>query len=545
MKTIFKIGVVVGATVGGVFGEYRPVPPTLAEILSHKPSITRDFFLTEYIRTAGNPGTAFKAYKGVKRKRLRHFRMLAKRFPTQFLAPYQCVDVRPSYLRKVDPGCILEGGLSYQTLYKLKKSDKLYLLQKLPKFSQIAQLLQILLTRDYQKILNSNRWTSFFLRHYPYFLKPVFPKIDWNRHIKDVYGVIHTTAIYGTPFYAKFFSQLNQAIVQHTPDKVKWDLALIAIRQNKIPRAIALLKSIKKPNPKYLFWLYLLTKDKKYLQRVARFNRLNFYTLYAYEAVGKRFKLITKVNHNSVKNPRFNQFDPWSVADFKRYLWQIKENPAKLKELAAQLDSSKSFALKAVVLDRLYNFNRNYFLIPWGLYRDKNLSFRAFVYGIARQESRFIPGEVSTSYALGVMQVMPFLVRHYRGNIYNQFDYRENVQLGVKELKMLFKALKNPLFVAYAYNGGIGFVKRRVLPKFRWVGRFEPFLSMELVPKSESRHYGKIVLANYIIYQQLFGNKKITLHKWLAQQRAQALRKRVSYHSREVAAAQVWDRVFQ
>jgi len=106
-------------------------------------------------------------------------------------------------------------------------------------------------------------------------------------------------------------------------------------------------------------------------------------------------------------------------------------------------------------------------------------------------------------------------VRSMKGNIFKQFDYKQNITLGVKHLKWLFSKLKNPLMVAYAYNGGIGFVKRKVLPNFHYKGKYEPFLSMELVPYDESREYGKRVLTNYIIYSHIFGDKNLTLHKLL------------------------------
>ena len=112
------------------------------------------------------------------------------------------------------------------------------------------------------------------------------------------------------------------------------------------------------------------------------------------------------------------------------------------------------------------------------------------------------------------MQMMPFLVRNMKGNVFKQFDYDENVKLSVKHQKWLFKQLKDPLMVAYAYNGGIGFVKRKVLNYFKYKGEFEPFLSMELVPYDESREYGKKVIANYVIYSKIF-NSPITLHQLL------------------------------
>ena len=72
-------------------------------------------------------------------------------------------------------------------------------------------------------------------------------------------------------------------------------------------------------------------------------------------------------------------------------------------------------------------------------------------------------------------------------------------------LDYLEKYLSNPVFIAYAYNGGIGFTKRMLqkgdlFNKNSVYKKYEPFLSMELVPYAESRNYAKKVLSNYIIY---------------------------------------------
>ena len=67
---------------------------------------------------------------------------------------------------------------------------------------------------------------------------------------------------------------------------------------------------------------------------------------------------------------------------------------------------------------------------------------------------------------------------------------------------------KHPLFVAYAYNGGPGALRRTLEKKrlFLKNRNYEPWLSLELIPSEETRFYGMKVLANYIIYQQLLGN---------------------------------------
>ena len=79
-------------------------------------------------------------------------------------------------------------------------------------------------------------------------------------------------------------------------------------------------------------------------------------------------------------------------------------------------------------------------------------------------------------------------------------------------LDYLQSKLDSVLFIAYAYNGGIGFTNRMLARQDMFKNdKFEPFLSMELVPYEESRIYGKKVLANYIVYQHLLnGNIRIS-----------------------------------
>lgn len=263
-----------------------------------------------------------------------------------------------------------------------------------------------------------------------------------------------------------------------------------------------------KKTSKVDFWLWQLTKKQKYFNVLLNRSRMNLYTLWIYEIANKRPFIKRKIIYNSVKNPKYDETNPWDVL---RFFDDFKKTKNFFK-FAKQLDNSKTEALKAIVLDKAFHFKINIFITP-KIYEDKNLSFKSFVYAIARQESNFIPAMVSRSYALGTMQIMPFLVRQMKGNVFNQFDYNENIKLGAKHLKWLFSKLNDPLMVAYAYNGGIGFVKRRVIPKFKYNGEYEPFFSMELVPIDESREYGKKVITNFVIYSHIFGDKNMSLHK--------------------------------
>ena len=86
------------------------------------------------------------------------------------------------------------------------------------------------------------------------------------------------------------------------------------------------------------------------------------------------------------------------------------------------------------------------------------------------------------------------------------FDPYVAISYANQHMNYLNKSLYHPLFVAYAYNGGIGFTRRSIRKKNLFKkGIYEPYLSMELIDSIEARDYGKKVLANYVIYANLLG----------------------------------------
>ena len=133
---------------------------------------------------------------------------------------------------------------------------------------------------------------------------------------------------------------------------------------------------------------------------------------------------------------------------------------------------------------------------------------QVLIYSIARQESHFIPSAVSFSSAQGVMQIMPFLSYDISKklnedyNVYEQFIPEKNIKYGSIHLDTLMNQFdNNPLFIAYAYNGGAGYTRNQLKKGlFKEKSKYEPFLSMEMISYTETREYGKKVLANYYIY---------------------------------------------
>jgi soluble lytic murein transglycosylase len=186
---------------------------------------------------------------------------------------------------------------------------------------------------------------------------------------------------------------------------------------------------------------------------------------------------------------------------------------ADLDDLAEDCESQATIGMHTYLKAKACNYRKSYFPMP---YRETMKKFpkerQALIYAIARQESRFIPASVSRSFALGMMQFMPFLIEHIakkKGehiDLDMMFSPYKAIEYADFHLNYLNKYLFHPLFVAYAYNGGIGFTKRLIKQKdyFR-KGSFEPYLSMEKMTNVEAREYGKRVLTNYVIYLNKLG----------------------------------------
>ncbi len=200
-----------------------------------------------------------------------------------------------------------------------------------------------------------------------------------------------------------------------------------------------------------------------------------------------------------------------------------KMDDKKLIEYRKLFTTKETLGHLAFVNERYYNYRNSYYITPYSEHLD-NLSKdkQSLIYAIARQESRFIPTSISSAYAMGVMQIMPFLSKAIAKQLKEDYDIDDqlnpkiNLKYASHHLKFLEKRLDHPLFVAYAYNGGIGFMRRILKTKLFKKGKYEPYLSMELLPYDETKKYGKKVLANYFIYQNHINNKnKISFNKLL------------------------------
>jgi soluble lytic murein transglycosylase len=137
----------------------------------------------------------------------------------------------------------------------------------------------------------------------------------------------------------------------------------------------------------------------------------------------------------------------------------------------------------------------------------------AYVYGLIRQESRFVTDARSGVGASGLMQVMPATARWTARKIGLDYSHDRitdrdiNLTLGTGYLKLVLDdfAGSQPLAAA-AYNAGPSRSRR-----WREGPLLDPATWAENIPFSETRDYVKKVLANAAYYAALLGNESVSL----------------------------------
>lgn len=138
----------------------------------------------------------------------------------------------------------------------------------------------------------------------------------------------------------------------------------------------------------------------------------------------------------------------------------------------------------------------------------------AWVYGLMRQESRFVQVARSGVGASGLMQLMPDTARwvarkmgwkKFQPSMVNEIG--TNVQLGTYYLKTVQNSLSNqPVLATAAYNAGPGRARN-------WQANvpLEGAIYAESIPFTETRDYVKKVMANAVHYAKVFNHEPLPL----------------------------------
>ena len=138
----------------------------------------------------------------------------------------------------------------------------------------------------------------------------------------------------------------------------------------------------------------------------------------------------------------------------------------------------------------------------------------AWVYGLMRQESRFVTSAKSGVGASGLMQIMPTTalwiakklgLKDYRASLLHQLD--TNLTLGTYYMKNMLSSLDgSPVLASAAYNAGPGRARR-------WCAEtpLEGAIYIETIPFDETRDYVKKVMSNTMYYAREFGTPSRSL----------------------------------
>lgn len=159
-------------------------------------------------------------------------------------------------------------------------------------------------------------------------------------------------------------------------------------------------------------------------------------------------------------------------------------------------------------------------------YRDKMQAYarengldEAWVYGLIRQESRFISHARSSVGASGLMQVMPATAKwiarrigllDYENGMINELD--TNIQFGTHYLRYALDQMGGqPVMATAAYNAGPGRARR-------WATQpMEGAIYAETIPFTETRNYVQKVMSNAHYYSHRVGAKLQSLKQRLGQ----------------------------
>jgi soluble lytic murein transglycosylase len=293
-------------------------------------------------------------------------------------------------------------------------------------------------------------------------------------------------------------------------------------------------------DPAWIYWLGRALKAQgKSDEAHALFHSIkeqhHFYGQLATEELGQRITIppqASPLKHEEMAQAEENQGFQRAFKFFelglrfeavREWNWQLR----KMSE--RQLLAAAEFARQNGFLDRMVNtsdrtkveldFNQR-FPAPYNdIMHASTQSLgldKAWVYGLIRQESRFVTVARSHVGASGLMQIMPatakYVARKIGMNDFSQSlvnDIQTNITLGTNYLNMVLNELDGSQALATAaYNAGPGRPRSWRSTLSRPV---EGAVFAETIPFSETRGYVKNVLSNATYYAALFERKPQSL----------------------------------
>lgn len=504
--------------------------------LENKPkSSAKDFFILQYL---GDENLSYEQAKKAYDMRNGRSSILDRAFNSKFkskLSPEDrfCYNASLNELKTSSSKCIALGLSSLKKVSDLSKSDLEFFTSKLDPYPTQKRDFINIAKADTNSILKSdlNYYLKLFFAvsdsyRYKHFNKKLsFEDLNKISKHKDFEKFLRFIV------FDKKLNNLQSSLYQLNQDKsltayIEFLLGINAVNNSDFASAKEFFEAslnnsyLRSDKDKALFWLYLISEDKNYLHELTQSFDINIYTIYAKELLNLP---VDNIIYNIEQKNTPSSYDIYDVFRWNVITSDTRKNldDEKMNKYYNLFTSKSTEAHLAFVLERFHKYRNQYYITPYrDILKNYDLNKQVLIYSIARQESRFIPSSVSFASAQGMMQIMPFLSKDIAKklkepyNIYEQFNPKKNIQYASFHLDSLNKQFNNnPLFVAYAYNGGAGYTRTQLKKGlFKNKNRFEPFLSMEMISYTETREYGKKVLTNYYIYNNYLNKEnKISL----------------------------------
>jgi len=501
---------------------------TLEWLEKQPTSYAKDFYIWQYLSKDITPKESNKALSQVRRLNNKILnRYITKSKDINLLDYKKCMRAKTKDLLQREAYC-MEAGLSVFDATKLSKKDLNIIINKSKnEYPQFAQKLEVLKAKiPFEKLIIEDKDVFFNtfnqvggqyrvrnLNHY--FSAKLLAKLKDDKRFAQTIKLIVTNLS---------MRKAQISLLKLSPEglnfKSIFHLAINAIRHKKEDLALVYLESafskayFRMQKDNILFWQYQLTNDKKYLELLFKSWDVNIYSLFAKEIYNEKHpNAIVDVAQTKEKLKNYDISNPFEWLEILEKTKKMDDE--KLKVYESIFTSTETLGHLSFIKERYDKYKKSYFVTPYEKYlQDISIHRKSLIYALGRQESRFIPTSISSSYAMGTMQIMPFLSKAIAKelkepyNIFDQFDAKTNLRYANHHLNYLERKLNHPLYVAYAYNGGIGFTTRLLKTNLFKKGKYEPFLSMELLPYDETKKYGKKVLANYFVYYNHLNQKE-------------------------------------
>ncbi|MGZ8272396.1 MAG: transglycosylase SLT domain-containing protein [Burkholderiaceae bacterium] len=307
-----------------------------------------------------------------------------------------------------------------------------------------------------------------------------------------------------------------------------------------VKRAIDRMPVALRDDPTWIYWYgRALSHDGRPAEAQEHYRRIapqfHFYGKLAAEELGQPIQLppravppaseeveALRLNAGFLRAFKFYELG-LRVEGHREWNWQLRGMSDRQLLAAAEFARSRGFLDRMInTSDRTqseFDFTQRFpspfrasmtqYAAPLGL--DEN-----WIYGLIRQESRFIMDARSSVGASGLMQLMPATARYVarKMNVQNFTPARVNelevnLQLGTGYLKMVLDDLDGSMVLATAaYNAGPG---RPRSWRASLAGPVEGAIFAETIPFNETRDYVKKVLSNSVYYAALSENKTQSL----------------------------------